>query len=256
MTINTNRDQQLKEFYEKGFQVFSGILNKEQIENIKSKISKIKKKQDEHFTEEELLLIGEQNTIRSPFLYEECFKHVFYNDFCRTLVKKILGDFAILSLQNCIFIPGNQSHHQSFYHRDLIYQKFTSSVPISINLYCCLTDYREDNGGTSFLIGSHKKDTFSNTSKVETPTVLAGSYILFNSMTFHKAGVNTTNQPRIGINNMYTLPFVKQQINYANLLKDKTTDESLNQLLGFKSREFSSVEEFRNYRLQRVKNEK
>ena len=54
---------------------------------------------------------------------------------------------------------------------------------------------------------------------------------------------------------MYTLPFIKQQISYPNVLKKETFDERLNQLLGFKSREFLSVDEFRNYRLKRVKSE-
>ena len=253
MKIRTTSNIELKQFFEKGFQVFPEILDIKHVEYLKNNILKIKKKQNKNFSEEELSSIGEENTIRSPFLYDDSFRFVFYNNFCKKLARHILGDFAILSLQNCIFIPGNQSHHQSFYHRDLIYQNFVSSVPLSINLYCCLTDYYEENGGTSFALGSHKKHSFSNLDKTEIPTVKAGSYILFNSMTFHKAGTNKTKFPRIGINNMYTLPFIKQQINYPNVIKRETNDEDLNQLLGFKSREFPSVEEFRNYRLKRIK---
>lgn len=255
MKIESNQGFCLKQFYRKGFQVFPKIISESKILHLKEKLLEIKNNQNKNFSDEELLLIGEKNTIRSPFLYDKAFIQVFYNDFTRTLVKELLGDFAILSLQNCIFMPKRHSHHQSFYHRDLIYQNFTSSVPLAINLYCCLTDYFEENGGTNFIVGSHREHNIPETYQVEAPTVEAGSYMLFDSMTFHKAGANKTDNPRIGINNMYTLPFIKQQISYPNILKKETFDERLNQLLGFKSREFLSVDEFRNYRLKRVKSE-
>jgi ectoine hydroxylase-related dioxygenase (phytanoyl-CoA dioxygenase family) len=192
--------------------------------------------------------------VRSPFLYDSSFINIFYNDFVSNLVTSILGKFAILSLQNGIVLRSNTEHHQSFFHRDLIYQNFTTSKPISINIYYCLDDYDINNGGTTFMIGSHKKEYFINEGEQITPKIKSGSVILFDSMLFHKAGSNTSSRDRFGINNMFTLPFVKQQINYSNILKP-TNDKKLNQFLGFKSREFFDVKDFRNYRLNRMLNE-
>ena len=49
------------------------------------------------------------------------------------IVETILGEYAILNLQNSIIISPHNSHHQSFYHRDIIHQDFTSSKPLIIS---------------------------------------------------------------------------------------------------------------------------
>ena len=70
------------------------------------------------------------------------------------------------------------------------------------------------------------------------------------------SGVNISNSDRYGINNMFTLPFIKQQIDYPSILKTPTNDKDLNQLFGFHSREFDNVIGFRKYRLERFGNDK
>jgi len=242
-------------FYNDGFQIIPNVLQLEECHLLKKKILEIYEKQVNSFGIENLILIGENNTIRSPFLYDWFFKDIFYNNFVMNIVSSILGKHAILSLQNAIYIPKNQDHHQSFYHRDIIHQEFVSSRPLAINLYYCLDDYNEFNGGTSFILGSHKKQKLDLTDQHIVPNVKAGSIILFDSMVYHKAGINTTGFSRCGINNMYTLPFIKQQINYPKYLNDKPKDAKLSRLLGFESKEFLSVDDFRNYRLNRLINE-
>ncbi|MHA2344481.1 MAG: phytanoyl-CoA dioxygenase family protein [Candidatus Hodarchaeales archaeon] len=241
-------------FYNLGFQIFENVLTEEEIKFYKERLSKVYDQQIDEFGLDNLSLINEENMVRSPFLYDSSFINIFYNDFVSNLVTSILGKFAILSLQNGIVLRSNTEHHQSFFHRDLIYQNFTTSKPISINIYYCLDDYDINNGGTTFMIGSHKKEYFINEGEQITPKIKSGSVILFDSMLFHKAGSNTSSRDRFGINNMFTLPFVKQQINYSNILKP-TNDKKLNQFLGFKSREFFDVKDFRNYRLNRMLNE-
>ena len=84
-----------------------------------------------------------------------------------------------------------------------------------------------------------------------TPTVKAGSVVLFDSMVYHKSGANMSNEIRCGVNNMFTLPFIKQQINYPYCFKRKTGDLKLDRILGFESREYLSVTDFRQHRLNR-----
>ncbi len=239
-----------KDFHDKGYQIFSNVLSIQETRHYKLRLVDVYKDQVSEFGAENLKKTGEENIVRSPFLYDDEFKHIFYNTFTQRVVSDILGEHAILSLQNGIRVVGNQEHHQSFYHRDIIHQNFTSSRPLAINLYYCLDDYTEENGATTFIPSSHKHESVLF-EKGETPNIKAGSVILFNSMTYHKAGTNKTNFDRCGINNMYTLPFLKQQINYPYFLKDKTEDPKLNRLLGFESREYLSVKHFRNYRLSR-----
>ena len=239
------------DFYNKGYQIIPDVLNEKAINQFKEKLINVYNKQLVDFDVEQIKEIGEQNTVRSPFLYDKDFYSIFYNSFTKQVVEDILGTYAILSLQNGIIIDEFQKHHQSFYHRDLIHQEFTSSRPLAINIYYCLTDYFKSNGGTSFIPFSHKVSKMPMTYKAETPEVEAGSVILFDSMTYHKAGVNKTHKKRFGINTMYTLPFIKQQINYPFALGQKTTDQKLNRLLGFESKEFLNVNNFRQYRLDR-----
>lgn len=240
-----------KKFYSNGYQVFSGVIEKELARKYKTKLAEVYRQQLLEFGTENIEAIGEENIVRSPFLYDPSFQDVFYNSFAKRVVKDILGEHAILSLQNGIIVSGNKDHHQSFYHRDIIHQTFTSSRPLAINLYFCLDDYNQHNGGTTFIPESHKREGFLCDSE-ETPNVEGGSVILFDSMIFHKAGTNNTETTRCGINNMYTLPFLKQQINYPFCLKEKTSDPQLNRLLGFDSKEHLGVDEFRKFRLERL----
>jgi len=242
---------QYNQFYKKGFQVIQDVLDKDKIDFYKKRLLDVYDSQVKQFGVENLRSIQEENLVRSPFLYDSHFNSMFFSNFAKNIVKDILGDHAILSLQNGIIIPPKQEHHQSFYHRDIIYQDFTSSKPLGINLYYCLDDYSEENGGTTFLPCSHKSDKLDLNILEETPKVKKGSVILFDSMVYHKAGINSSKNIRFGINNMFTLPFIKQQINYSHILEGSIQDENMKKLLGFTSKEHLSVEDFRQYRLKR-----
>ncbi len=246
----------LNEFYEKGYQVFEDTLNTKKTYELIEKIENIYKRQVQEFNIQQLEKIGELNTIRSPFLYDREFIKLFYNDFTNNLIQNILGTHAILSLQNAVKVVPKVKHHQTKYHRDLIHQEFTSSRPIAFNIYYCLTDFNKHNGGITFIPKSHTTEKIGSSFIEKTPDVKSGSVIIFNSMVFHKAGHNQSLNSRIGINNMYTLPFVKQQINYSKHFKNPIGDKKLSRILGFESKEFESVNEFRNYRLSRYCDEK
>lgn len=243
-----------EEFYNNGFQIIDNILSDKEIILLKTKLNNIYNFQTIQFGLENLISINEQNIVRMPFLYDEYFINLFSNEQIIEIVYNILGEHAILNLQNSIIIPPNQIHHQSFYHRDIIHQDFTSSKPLGVNLYFCLDEYSKINGGTCFIPKSHKLDKFPLDNYEEIfPIVKAGSVILFDSMIYHKAGVNNTNKYRYGINHMFTLPFIKQQINIPHALKDKYSQQfPINRLLGYHSREFYDVLDFRNYRLRRL----
>ena len=75
-------------------------------------------------------------------------------------------------------------------------------------------------------------------------------------MVYHKAGNNFSNDFRYGINHMYVLPFIKQQINLPLALKGKHSDEyPLNRILGYLSKEYNNVLDFRQTRYNKLINE-
>lgn len=244
------------EFNEKGYTILPNVIPNEEIEFLKSKLNTIYNTQKQEFTEGSLEDINEQGMVRCPLLYDEYFVNLFFNENILDIVKKILGKYFILSLQNSIIIPPHQSHHQSFYHRDIIYQDFTTSKPLGINVYYCLDDYNQSTGGTCFIPKSHKFETFPKEFHEITPDVPAGSIIFFDSMLYHKAGVNTTDKFRYGINHMFVLPFIKQQIDLPFSLQGQYSQEPiLNRILGYQSKEYKSVLDLRNYRLNKLNNE-
>lgn len=244
-----------KRFYEDGFIILDDVISKDDIDYLKVKINKVLTVQRKELSENILKEIGEINMCRAPLLYDKFFISLLQRPFVKQICEEILGDYFILQLQNAIVIPPNQKHHQSFYHRDIIHQKFTSSKPLGINIYFCLDDYTEDNGGTTFIKGSHKQDELIIENEI-TPRVKAGSAILFNSMVYHKAGNNSTDRFRYGINTMYTLPFLKQQIDFPTFFGDQYKDDNyLSQIFGYRSREFKSVLDFRQTRYNKIKSE-
>ena len=89
---------------------------------------------------------------------------------------------------------------------------------------------------------------------VEAP---AGSVILFDAMLFHRAGQNHSNRIRRGINHVYSIPIIKQQIELSALPHVKArseSDPSAGKVLGVDQTVPGSVVEFRERRFARVVN--
>jgi ectoine hydroxylase-related dioxygenase (phytanoyl-CoA dioxygenase family) len=150
----------------------------------------------------------------------------------------------------------NEEHHQSAWHRDLPYQSFTSSKPLAFNALICVDPFSEETGGTRFLPSSHLREDFPEIAEVQKNELSinapAGSIIFFNSMLFHRAGVNVSNATRRAINQMYTLPIIKQQIDLPAALKDNyEQDPFLDRFLGYDSAVAASVIAWRSRRKAR-----
>lgn len=201
--------------------------------------------------------IGEENTARAVLAYDETFLEIANHPLPIELCRRLLGDYFILMQQNGIINqPTEAAHHQSAYHRDLPYQHFVSSRPLAISALFCLDPFEADNGSTVILPGSHKTELFPSESyvrKMERPvTAPAGSFIVFDSMLFHRAGMNRSTAIRRAVNNVYTLPFLKQQIVLPALLDGKWADDPwLRRFLGYESDPPASPAAFRARRARR-----
>lgn len=246
----------LEEFNRKGYTVVKNILSSADIIILKDKLKKINQIQISEFGLDKIKTINEQGSVRCPLLYDDYFINLIKIPSIIEHIKLILGDYYILSLQNSIIVEPNKIHHQSFYHRDIIYQDFTSSKPLGVNVYFCLDNYSSSNGGTTFIPKSHLMENFPKIYKEETLEAKAGDVIFFNSMVYHKAGNNSSNDFRYGINHMYVLPFIKQQINLPLALNGKYSNEPiLNRILGYLSKEYNSVLDFRQTYYNKLINE-
>ena len=133
------------------------------------------------------------------------------------MITKGLGtDGVQLQFQNGIRVEPQISHHQSSWHRDLPYQHWVSSVPLSISVLLAVTKFEEETGATQLIPHSHKSSGFPSEEFAEKHKIsldaAPGCILVFDSMVFHRAGWNSSNLPRWAVNHIFTQPFIKQQI--------------------------------------------
>lgn len=202
--------------------------------------------------------MGEADQVRAPLVQSDLFLTLAVNPRVLELIRRCLGDYFILNQQNGIINrPSPLAHHQAAYHRDLPYQHFVASRPIAINALFCIDDFDPEVGSTTLLPGTHKQEAFPAdeyiTRNERAITAPAGSYLVMNSMLYHRAGRNRSNRFRRAVNNLYTLPFVKQQIVLPAALGGKwRNDATLARLLGYQSDPPDSIENFLARRTHRA----
>jgi ectoine hydroxylase-related dioxygenase (phytanoyl-CoA dioxygenase family) len=193
----------------------------------------------EHYGIEDLRRIDEHNTVRALLGADRAFLELVLNRTVLARCRRLMGDYIILNQQNGIVNPPNgQRYNQDAYHRDLPYQHFVSSHPLMVNALFCLDPFTAQNGATYVVPASHKVEAFPSdaTTRVHQRQIVvpAGSFIVMDSMVFHRGGLNTTDQPRRAINQAYSIPYIRPQIDLPAMLGDGyTSDPDSRRLLGY-----------------------
>ena len=83
-------------------------------------------------------------------------------------------------------------------------------------------------------------------------TAAAGSFIVFDSLLFHRASVNRSDRPRRAINHVFTVPIIAQQISLPDALHGRyREDPQLARLLGYEVSPAPSIVAWRHRRLAR-----
>jgi len=213
---------------------------------------------EKHGGLERLKEIDEHNTIRALLAVDRLFLDLACNANVLDLCDRILGDYYILNQQNGIINPPNRSrYNQGLYHRDLPYQHFVLTRPIAINALFCIDEFTLENGATKVVPGSHKQEAFpsdlSVTALEQVATAPRGSFIVLDCMTYHSGGINQSTRPRRAVNNVYSLPIVKQQINLPSVLDESYAGNlKVARLLNFGNSPARSVEDYYDYRRQKI----
>ena len=253
-------DQHVEEIKLVGYSLVPGAIPEAELDLARDKIDRTYQRQlEEVGGEEQLKAINDTYTARCPLAYDEYFLSIATSPKVLAIVEKFLGDYFVLMLQNAVInVPavGNEQN-AGYWHRDLNYQHFISTRPISISALFCVDDFSEETGGTYLLPASHKTEAFPSDEFVRQHEMVvnakAGSAIVFDSMLYHRGGHNRSPNIRRGINHMYTLPLVKQQISLPKMLNGKFQDNVfLRKFLGYESESDESVIEFRRKRLARI----
>jgi ectoine hydroxylase-related dioxygenase (phytanoyl-CoA dioxygenase family) len=244
-----------------GYTIVPAVLDQDELAAARLKIDAVYTEQlEEVGGREAVRRIKDEHIARAPLAYDDFFVGVATKQAVLGIVQQLLGGgYFQLMLQNGIINVPAEGHEQAAgaWHRDLNYQHYVSSRPLSVSALYCIDDFSRRTGGTHVLPGSHKVEAFPSEAfaasqgvQVEAP---AGSVIVFDSMMYHRTGLNTSDRPRRAINHIYTVPFIKQQIDLPALLGGRYEDDPvLGRLLGYESRPDPSVKEFRLRRLARL----
>jgi ectoine hydroxylase-related dioxygenase (phytanoyl-CoA dioxygenase family) len=111
---------------------------------------------------------------------------------------------------------------------------------VAISALYCIDEFNERTGATMVLPASHKVEAFPSQYYVEKHGLIveakAGSIIVFDAMLYHRGGYNHSGRTRLGINHIFVLPVIKQQIDLPSALGGKFRDDPvLGRLLGYES---------------------
>ena len=232
-----------------GYFLLPSVFSTEELGEIRQKMDQIWDNQLKQYGVELLGEIGDEGQIRAMMLEDEKFFALILNPKIFQYVAAVIGETAILHLQNGIVLFPSKKHNQARFHKDFP-KDFLSSKLLSLNAFVLIDDFDETTGGTWLVPGSHKfeempSDEFLEKNEVQV-VEKAGSVLIFDSLLWHRSGENRSDGVRRGINHQYTRPFIKQQLNYQELLKGRVDLESkLAQVLGFWSVPPKSLEEFR-----------
>ena len=258
--LSSDIDRCVEEIKILGYTILPRVLSETELASARDKIDRIYQAQiDEVGTESQLASINDTYNARCPLAYDEFFLSVATHRSVLAVVERFLGDYFVLMLQNGIINVPNVGDEQNAgqWHRDLNYQHFISTRPISVSALVCVDDFSVETGGTHVLPASHKTEAFPSEEFVRRHEKIveaeAGSVLVFDSMLYHRGGHNRSRLTRRALNHMYTLPFVKQQISLPAILKGKhREDPFLNKFLGYDSEPDESVVAFRQKRIRRI----
>lgn len=177
--------------------------------------------------------------------FTELLTAVPFSQFLRTY----FGGNFILNSYGGVISMKNKAAYVTNVHRDI--RTFSDKIPMMANALIMLDDVTLEKGATYLLSGSHLKDErpdnetfFANADRAPGK---AGTVLFFNSNLWHAAGINQTDLPRRVLTLTFTLPFLKQQLDYPRAMGYEladTLDPDLKQILGYNARVPSNLDEW------------
>ena len=240
----------VEDFSINGFTLIHDFFSAEEMDLANEKILEIQNTQIKEIGLENLKAINEIDHVRNVCEYDQFFIDLINNENLLNIINAIIGQKYVLSLSNSNICLPNLKNYMIRWHRDFPYQNFLCDEVLGLNAFVAITEFTNENGGTFLLPFSNRyknlpSDKFIK--KNETQVICsAGSIIIFDSMLFHRAGINNTQNPRIGLNYNFVRPFIKQQ--YENTSGDDLNSFSYN-LFGERYYSSKSATEYRKKKL-------
>jgi len=235
----------------RGYGVVADVLSDGEVADYNDRIDAVYARQcAEVGGADALRVIADEDIVRCPLAYDAAFVDLATKPAFLAVVREILGPQVVLLMQNAIINRPDRVQAQTKWHRDLNYQHWVCSKPLALSALVCLEDFTPETGGTVFLPGSHRFEPFPSEDLVrsmsEAPAARKGSVIVFDAMTFHRAGTNTSRRIRRAVNHVIGVPILGQQVDIPAMMQHAApADEWLAGYLGFRWNPVASVGEWR-----------
>ncbi len=252
---STVLDQMTEAVLVRGFAVMSDVIPPNEITRLTERLQEVYAKQCAEIGGEAVLNeLNDADIVRCPLAYDSAFLDLALNSQIIAMLKRLLGSNFVLLMQNGIINRPDRLQTQTRWHRDLNYQHWVCSEPLAISALVCLEDFNRKTGGTTFLPGSHRFPQFPSSALIAESEVTVeaprGSVLFFDSMVFHRAGVNSSPWIRCGINHVVGRPILSQQIDIPTMLaRPEPADAWLAGFLGYR---WNPVQSVRSWRLRKL----
>lgn len=235
-TLTSELDRVLEELDIRGYAIIERILPETDVDALSRTLDAVWQRQCEEYGSTALREAGEWGVCRALIHYDIAFARLIRHPLTLTLLAPTVGETAILHLNNGVIAFPHERSNQLVFHRDFA-KPFSSDKLLSINTFWLLDDFTPETGATWFLphtqrISYTPSDDYMERHAAQV-TATRGSVVIFDSRVYHRGGDNTSPYPRRAINLQYTRPFIKQQINLAELMRGRVDPDSpLAQTLG------------------------
>lgn len=237
-------DIKIEEIKYNGYTILEDIFSVEEMQKAAVCLDKIMHEQVlEIGGEINLRKANDNDIVRCPLAYNSLFLSFSTNKIILELMRRILGENFILLMQNGIINKYDSDQYQVRWHRDLLYQHWTSTKIICLNFLICIDKFFKDGGCTWAIPGSHLHEMFPSNEFIHKHAIPieanVGSIIVMDAMCYHRAGVNNTEGfIRRALNHVVGAPILAQQIDIPRFIYSKGQDYSkdvfLSKYLGYK----------------------
>jgi ectoine hydroxylase-related dioxygenase (phytanoyl-CoA dioxygenase family) len=230
----------LEEIAVRGFGALPSLLAGEVVDELNLIMDDIYARQcAEVGGEAALASMNDADLARCLLAYSDAYMALATHATLTGLARAMLGENVVLLMQNGVINRPGRRQFQTNWHRDLNYQHWVSTKPLAMSALVCLEDFNLETGGTAFLPGSHLIEPFPSEAIVAksevTPTLPRGSVIVFNSMVFHRSGINRSKRIRRAVNHVIGAPILAQQVDIPAMLdREAPTDAWLAGYLGYR----------------------
>jgi hypothetical protein len=246
-------DLKSEELTRVGYTLVESGLSASELEELREKLLEVYARQAAELDSGSLDQSNDADVVRCPLAYENCFFELATNPALLRLCTRIFGDNFVLLQQNGVINRPSRGNYQLQWHRDLPFQHWVASKPVAVAALFCLDDFNSTTGGTYALPASQAHERFPSEAFVrrhqQVMSAPAGTFIFMDAMMFHRAGKNSSDDPRRGINHLIGLPFLAQQIDLPRMLGGAHADDRfLSRYLGYKWNPAESIEAWRDAR--------